>query len=428
MLEVLNKFICSSIMSVVSLYGIRKIIGYRYKISFSEIAYLILLTTISVVLHPVQYTPIYTITIFLLNIIIFKKMFKLTFEQSTIASGIFMFTLFISDIVIATIFRLFYTTDQIRTNFIVSIMANLSISILSICVLESKLFYSKFRSFYNNYKDKKLLVNIIFIVFLIIGFSYIAYNYATYKINHISYFTNSVIMIVFTIITYIFIENKNSYNQLSREYDTLFAYIQNFEDWIEKEQLNRHEYKNQLAVIKSITRDKKVKTKINEILEDNINIEGDVVHKLKELPKGGLKGLMYYKVAIAQKSKNKVEVDVSLKKKNVLKELTEDKMKILCNLLGIYFDNAIEAASETKKKSISLEIYTINNNVHIVISNTFKEHDNFAKRNEQGVSSKGEGHGNGLYYANNLLTKNKWLEAKQEVIDDYYIQTLKIKN
>ena len=27
----------------------------------------------------------------------------------------------------------------------------------------------------------------------------------------------------------------------------------------------------------------------------------------------------------------------------------------------------------------------------------------------------------------NILSKNKWLDSKQEVIDDYYIQTLSIK-
>ena len=53
--------------------------------------------------------------------------------------------------------------------------------------------------------------------------------------------------------------------------------------------------------------------------------------------------------------------------------------------------------------------------------------DNFFNRNKKGISTKGEGRGNGLYYASNILSKNKWLESKQEVIDEYYIQTLSIK-
>ena len=37
----------------------------------------------------------------------------------------------------------------------------------------------------------------------------------------------------------------------------LFSYVyKHFEDWIEKEQLNRHEYKNQLAVLRCLTKGK----------------------------------------------------------------------------------------------------------------------------------------------------------------------------
>ena len=110
-------------------------------------------------------------------------------------------------------------------------------------------------------------------------------------------------MLIFFVLATLFIKSKNSYDKLNSEYESMFNYVQNFEDWIEKEQLNRHEYKNQLAVLRCLTSEKKVKDKIDEILEDSINVEGEVVHQLKTLPKGGIKGLMYYKSAIAQKNK-----------------------------------------------------------------------------------------------------------------------------
>ena len=152
------------------------------------------------------------------------------------------------------------------------------------------------------------------------------------------YRINITIMLICTGITFIYIKEKLSYYQLSDEYETLFNYVQNFEEWIEKEQLNRHEYKNQLAVLRSIAKDKKVINKIDEILEDNINIEGEVVSQLKDLPKGGLKGLIYYKVAIAQKKKIKLIVDISLKSKSYLQKLSKSQIKDICKLIGIYFD------------------------------------------------------------------------------------------
>ena len=428
MLEVLSKGICFLIMYMTGVYVVNKIVSTTPKIAKTSYVYIFLLAILTIFLHPIQYTPIYTITIFLLIILVYKKIFRLTIEQAIIACSIFMMILFISDIVVTTILRIFYSVEQIRMDHLVSIMTNLSIGIFSICIINTNFLYKNFKKFYNNLEKKKIIVNIIFLVLLIIGFSYLVYNFANNQIYNKTYTANMIIMVIFVIITYIFIESKNNYKQLSDEYDSLFSYVQNFEDWIEKEQLNRHEYKNQLAVLRCITKEKKVKSKIDEILEDNINIEGQVVHKLKEIPKGGLKGLMYYKAAIAQKRKVKLEVDVVLESKSILTKLSEEQIKTLCKLIGIYFDNAIEAAVETKQKTVLLEIYEIKDKVNIVISNSFKKNKNFEKRNERGITTKGEGHGNGLYFANNIVSKNVWINTSQEIIDNYYIQTLTIKN
>ena len=133
---------------------------------------------------------------------------------------------------------------------------------------------------------------------------------------------------------------------------------------------------------------------------------------------------MYYKVALAQKKKINVEVNVSLEPKSELTKLKEKDIRVLCKLIGIYLDNAIEAAMEPRKKNILIEVYEIKDKITFVISNTFKKHINFNERNKKGVSSKGEGRGNGLYFASNLIKKNHWLYQKQEILDNYYIQQL----
>ena len=85
-----------------------------------------------------------------------------------------------------------------------------------------------------------------------------------------------------------------------------------------------------------------------------------------------------------------------------------------------------EAAKETKKKIVLIEIYEINDVANIVISNTCKENKVLLNRYDKGVSTKGKGRGNGLYFAKKMLTKNTWIEESQEIIDGYYIETLKI--
>ena len=201
-----------------------------------------------------------------------------------------------------------------------------------------------------------------------------------------------------------------------------------FEDWIEREQLTRHEYKNQLAVLYSLTTEQNVKDKIQKIINQNIEIENDVINSLKRIPKGGLKGILYYKIIIAQKNKIKLTIDVSVKERGILKRLNSKKINELSKVTGIYFDNAIEAAKDTKKKLVSLEIYELKDKINIVISNNFQNNSITTNNSIKGISSKGPGRGNGLYFASKIINNNSnWLVEKHEIIDNYYIETITIK-
>ncbi len=425
MLEVCAKIICALIMSMFGIIVLKKITNKEVKIfSIRTIAGIILLCLATVLISKKEYAGIGTIAIFALQIIIYKEMFEISIEESFIACGILMVLTIFGDLISGLILRLFFTIKQIRTTGYLYILANILVAAFGIVTLKIKFILRQLKNFYNNISKKKSVSNTFFIVLLIIGLSSLSQNTTEALGLNGDYFINIVIMLIFFILMYLFIKSRNSYDRLNVEYENLFTYVQNFEDWIEKEQINRHEYKNQLAVLRCLTTEKKVKDKIDEILEDNINIEGAVVHQLKMLPKGGIKGLMYYKAAIAQKNKIDLEVDVSLEVHSILEKLPEKDIKTLCRLIGIYFDNAIEAARETKKKKVLVEVYEIKDHVTFVFSNTFKKPKNFEDRNKKGVSSKGAGHGNGLYFASKLISENPWLSGKQEVIDKYYIQQL----
>ena len=427
MLQILNKSICYVIMYLTGYFIIKKITGKEAYINKQVILYILLHAFISIALHQTEYQTSYSIIIFLLSIVVYKNLFKIDLTKSTILCTIFMAIMIIADVGVTFILRLFFTQDLIRQNFFLSIAANLLISILSNIIVGIKVLNEKIREFYKNIYTKKLIVSILFMVMLLIGFILILYNFANNQVNEEVYIVNIIIVIIFSIITYIYIDSRNDYKKLRDEYDNLFSYVQNFEEWIDKEQLNRHEYKNQLAVLRTISKDTKVNAKIDEILEDTLSVKDDVTSNLKNIPKGGLKGLLYYKAAIAQKQNINLSVDVSLKKNTNFRKLTESQIKDLTNLIGIYFDNAIEAAAETKEKIVTLEIYEIKETIKIVISNTYANTIPSGKRNEKGISTKGENRGNGLYFAQNILSKNKWLESSQEEIDNYYIQNLCIK-
>ena len=132
---------------------------------------------------------------------------------------------------------------------------------------------------------------------------------------------------------------------------------------------------------------------------------------------------VYYK-----NNKIKLTIDINVGSKNKLKKLSEEQNNVLCKLIGVYFDNAIEAAKETKKKEVVLEIYELGKDLRIVITNSFQKKKNLERRNEKGITTKGKGHGKGLYFAKRLLAKNNWIEESQKTNGEYYIQELIISN
>lgn len=429
MLEVFVKLFCAIIITFTGTYIINKITNQsKGNIKIKNIILLLIISIFIASLYQIKYTGLSTIVIYLLYIVTFKFIYKLSIEESTISCGIFMLILAFADVLTTLIFMTQFSTETIRSSNVLFLMSNTTVSIIAILLIKIKLINTTLSKFYYGGIKKRAITNIIFFTLLIIGFTYLIYNIGLSKIFNKEYILNFIVLVIFIIVTYIFIENQNKYKKLEDDYDNLFQYIQNFEDWIEKEQLNRHEYKNQLAVLRCLTKEKKVKDKIDEILEDNINIEGQAVTNLKNLPKGGIKGLMYYKAAIAQKHKINLTTDVSIEEKGILSKLSEKDIRILCKLIGIYFDNAIEAAAESRKKNLTIEIYELKDKVSFVFSNTFKKHKNMKDRNQKGTSSKGEGRGNGLYFASKLLKENNWLEEKQEIIDNYYIQQIYVKN
>lgn len=428
MLDMLTKLTGFIIIAVLGFYIIKTITKSEVKLfTPKNIALLSLLIIVPFLLYRIKYQGIYTIIIYLLSIIVYKFIFKNTIKDSVIIVGVYMILMFVAEALNAIFLVNFFSIEDLRSNNILQLLSNILYTLLLIIVLKIPFIKNTIHKFLNKIENSNLIINLIFLLLMLFMIILLFYNLTlNFKLNFRFIVTIIGIIIFFTLF-FIFLNEKNNNDKLVTEYDNLFNYVQNFEEWIEKEQLNRHEYKNQLAVLRCMTKDKKVVNKIDEILEDSINVEGEVVNQLKAMPKGGIKGLMYYKAAIAQKRKVNLTIDVSLERKSILTKLSEKDMRVLCKLIGIYFDNAIEAAIETRKKIVTIEIYELKDHVSFVISNTFKEHKDMARRNEKGVSSKGEGHGNGLYFASKLITKNNWLTSRQDIVDKYYIQELSIK-
>lgn len=423
----ITKFICSALMAVVGLIVVKNISGSKEKLlSIKSIALMICLIIVPAFMHTTNYNYLYTIIIYLITIVTYKYVLNISFTKAVISCGVLVLSLFLLDFISNLFLAMFLSVDQMRNTWYINLSINIIFCIILLTIYGHKKIYNYFENLIDKISKRRQTNIIIFLLLATIAMSTLLYVLGNnYKLN-VVFTTNFLMFLIFFLLVIILVGEKNSYVKLSDDYENLFHYVKIFEDWIEDEQLIRHEYKNQLAVLRCLTKEKKVKNKIDEIISDTINIDNHMINQLKNLPSGGLKGLLYYKIAVARNSGINIEVDVSQDASPVLNTLNPDELKIISKLVGIYCDNAIEAAKETKKKIVLIEIYEINNIANIVISNTCKENKVLLNRYDKGVSTKGKGRGNGLYFAKKMLNKNTWIEESQEIIDGYYIETLKI--
>ncbi len=427
MSTIITSIICGIVVNYSLFYILKKLVNSSENInSFKNMLLIIALAIIQTILYNKNYSIMYIITNFISMMIFNKLILKEEMLKTIVSTSIVFLILMMADLIDSLIMVNLLSFETIRSIWYIRILNNIIVSIFSLLIFSIPKLREKFQYFINRIEERYIQIIVLFFIlmFVIIIVTYCISNNFKFDVNYIS---NVFIMVALVIFCYIFINENNQYNKLNDQYDSLFKCIQTFEEWIENEQLNRHEYKNQLAVLRCMTKEKRVKEKIDSIIADNINIDDDTVNQLRAIPNGGLKGLLYYKVVIAEKDNINVEIDVSLKNAKLIKKIDENKMKIICRLVGIYLDNAIEATRETEERILSIEIYEIDKIFNIVISNTFIGNTkDLEKINEKGYSTKGRGRGNGLYFARKMIEKNKWLEQKQSIKNDFYTQFLKI--
>ena len=174
-----------------------------------------------------------------------------------------------------------------------------------------------------------------------------------------------------------------------------------------------------------MSKNKKVIKYIDSIISDT-KTDISLSNELKNLPKGAFKALIYYKLLQAKSKKLNITIDISSKSRPFIEGLSVGNLKNLSRLLGIYLDNAIEAAEKNEKKSICLEIY-VNKNLNIVLSNSIKENIDIKNLNKKGYTTRGKGRGYGLYLAERLAEKNSNIISKTKIVNSYFIQKIILK-
>lgn len=243
-------------------------------------------------------------------------------------------------------------------------------------------------------------------------------------------YTYLLVIITLIVILVTLLRQKMDNENMFKKYDDLLTIMKNYESDIEEQRTINHESKNELLTIRSKLseeNDKELCSYIDSIIGDKKSVKSAKFSKFKYLPSNGLKGFFYYKFIEAEKRGIKVSLNISkLVENSYLGDMKTKDFKDLTRIIGVYLDNAIEAASTSKDKKLGIEIYEVKGIIQIIISNTY---DNAIEKDKVGnerYSTKGKNRGHGLLLVKRILNENNRITSETKITDNLYIQTIKI--
>jgi two-component system sensor histidine kinase AgrC len=202
----------------------------------------------------------------------------------------------------------------------------------------------------------------------------------------------------------------------------LSQYIHTIEELVDQFKEFRHDCKNMLlgTGIEGSKIDEMV-GQVESELKRNTNY--DIFLSLKEIRYSSLKSLLYYYIMNGLKN----GIDIKL---NVIGNVKDLKLPNIAfsRVLGIIFENALEASANSVEKKIEVYIEAPEKYLNIVIGNTYRDPiGDVEELFKKGFSTKGEDRGTGLYNLRSIIRQNSIFQLETYINEGLFIQDLSVE-
>ncbi|MCL2050499.1 MAG: GHKL domain-containing protein [Lachnospiraceae bacterium] len=245
-------------------------------------------------------------------------------------------------------------------------------------------------------------------------------------IAYLLFFASSIMMFVI-ILRYIAKETTQRTEKLLIESSK--KYINDLEESYQALRTIKHDYVNILTSLKlhidSGDMESLEKYYYGELSEMNKDLlyQDHLMSSLQNIKISEIKSILIYKGSLALN----LLIDTAIEVREAVEKLGVSTA-IVCQILGILLDNAIEAAAITDEKKLRIAIINNPNSKVFIIKNTWKQQDfPVSKFFELGFSTKEGNRGVGLYTVRSLTEKINGLFLETEVTAEYFIQKLTVK-
>lgn len=430
MLEIISWMIIGMLNYIAMCYVFTRTMDIEFKMRLRNI---VIIMAVTAVYCYFRKTTSPGLCIFVMNIgafIILKLFYDKSLVKTLISTLLIFISYSISEVIFVAVFKEILGIEfSFLEETLGLLLGNLMIIVIFLIITYPKIVKETFAKIMDWYKENDKVNTIFFIILIVISFAIVTYPISVQARTK----EETFIYIIFFVCTVVFVigffQQKTKNNKLGWEYERLLEYSKIYERELNDKSKKQHEYRNQLVLLKDMVKTKKARDYIKELLEEeSIETDRSILNQLKYIPDGGLKGLIYFKIAHIKYPKAEVHINVSsaLKNRKVWKTCSEN-LRDISKVIGVFLDNAIEALEEEQEKYLILDIDFEQEDIVFSFSNTCTKHINFEKIEKEGFSTKGNLHGYGLPLVREILKKNNLLSVETEMNGKFFVKKLYIK-
>lgn len=311
-----------------------------------------------------------------------------------------------------------FTTENMLANPSYLLLVNVLCNLIAYVIIFT---IKPLRSFFAKISIKKSVLPVLLINFLVLIANSGMYFYI--KIfNLTAYIIISALSVLYCIYVIIVSAKLLEQETSKLEIEQQKFYNESLNSTIFNLRRFKHDWNNNLTVINSMLNMNKIselKQYLSELIHQNSDSLDTAIYNIKN---AGLFGIISSKLNQARDMGISVDFTVN----GEIENIPEIKISELCEVIGIFIDNALEEATKADK-SINLSIYSDDRFLEITISNNCASKPDIKMIYEEGYSSKGEGRGLGLAIARKILSKYKNIQHITDFEDNAFTQTITIE-
>ena len=372
------------------------------------------------------------IVITIIFMFFFRYLFKENLKKSIITPIYYQLIIMFSETIYALVLTMIFGSNPafFLESYFGLLITNVVVAIISLLLTSIKFIKNFYNIILNLISKIKIRQLEIFCFVIIIALSVFPMTiYYNVKFQYLLIFYSTMIIAYCGIVFYLF-KTQNKYNNVSDKYNIAIKSLNDLEKMMTKYRVANHENKNLLLTVRAmiLNNEKDIPKYIDSIVKEKYEYDEKLLFKMSVIPSGGLRAAIYSEIQKLQLNKINYELQIASNLKTVdLINLDTDTTIDICKILGVFIDNAIEETKKLRKKEVSISIYTENENLCIKVSNNYKGIIEVERIFDEGYTTKGTGHGYGLFLVKKIIDNNKAFSKNTEINKEIFSQVLFIK-